>query len=106
MNRASESTCSGDNPANDVGRKKKIALRAIVSTPSNDPQVPGALRQWPTPNAVAIAYAIAGLFPMGVAGDAAASVVGVIGIRQVGQFFVIFIENGLRDDIFLRRPIA
>src|SRR4051812_33126919 len=34
------------------------------------------------------------------------SVVVVIGIRQIDQLFVIFVENRLRDDIFLSGPIS
>src|SRR5262249_42852884 len=37
---------------------------------------------------------------------AAASVDGVIGIRQIHQLIVIFIENRLGYDIFFRRPIT
>src|SRR5258707_1329317 len=103
MNRASDSTCSGDNPASEVGRRKKTALKTIVMTPTIDPYVPGAFGQCPTPNAVAIAYAIFGFAPVEFG---AASAGGVIGIRQLVQLFVIFIENRLGHDIFFRRPIS
>src|SRR5437764_6423314 len=105
MKRASESTCSGDKPAREVGRRKKTALSTMVITPTNDPYVPGAFGQWPTPNAVATAYATFGFARVG-AGMSVVSVVVVIGIRQIDQLFVIFVENRLRDDIFLGGPIS
>ena len=43
MKRASDKTWNGDNPASDVGRKKKIAQSTIVATPTSEPKVPGAL---------------------------------------------------------------
>jgi hypothetical protein len=88
-----------------VGRRKKIALSTMVTTPTSDPYVPGAFGQCPTPNAVAIAYASFGFAPAGL-GLGAVSVDGVIGIRQIHQFFVIFVENGLGHDIFFRRPVS
>src|SRR6185295_1400986 len=103
MNRASESTLRGDNPASEVGRRKKISLSTIVITPTSEPYVPGAFGQCPTPNAVARAYAILGFAPVAFG---ATSVVGVIGIWQLAQLFVIFVENRLGHDIFFRRPIS
>src|SRR6478672_12381906 len=91
MKRASDSTFSGDNPASEVGRRKKTALSTMVITPTSEPYVPGALGQCPTPNAVAMAYASFGFAPEGPE-LGAVSVDGVIGIGQIHQFFVIFVE--------------
>src|SRR5262249_12132497 len=86
---------------------KKIAQSTIVMTPTSEPYVPGALGKWPTPKAVAMAYANRGFWPLCAAGAASALVVIVIRwLRQFVQFPVIFIENGLGDDIFFRRPVA
>src|ERR1700686_2628816 len=52
-----------------------------------------------------MAYAMRGFFSAG-ATPGEASVVGVMGLGRIVGLVVIFAENGLGNDIFLRGPVA
>jgi hypothetical protein len=99
-----------------VGRKKKIADRKIVATPTIDPYVPGAGRKYPTPSTVATAYASRGFR---VLSDEFAAALVFSSVRLFGPVrlfgsvsliaafatLVSFAEHRFRHNVLFRRPI-
>src|SRR5262249_27004401 len=90
-----------------AGRRKNTADKKIVTTPTSEPNVPGAFGAYPTPSAVAIASASRGF--------SFCSAFGVIGLVQIQDdclalffrlFQFLFVENRIGHHIFFARPVA